>query len=462
MHPMMENKTFDEIVIGDTASLPKVLRREDLDAWAAVTGNINLEEMFADGSGLAMWAATLFSTIIGTKLPGLGSVTQEATIRFQKPVRGETHVVASVTVRDKRAETGVVVLDCRCVDASGDVIVSAVAEVRAPKTKIRKPRPDLPEFALRHEGRLEALVERCSSLPPLKMAVVHPCSDDALVGAIDAAEAKLIDLTLVGPEARIRAVAAETGVDLSPYRLVPTEHSHHSAEVAVALARGGEVQALMKGSLHTDELLHEVLRKEVGLRTDRLLSHCFLISAPTYARAILVTDAAINIQPSLEEKRDICQNAIELAHALDIAAPKVAILAAVETVTSKMPSTIDAAALCKMADRQQIVGGLLDGPLGFDNAVDEEAAKSKGIESAVAGRADILLVPNLEAGNMVAKQLTFMANGESAGLVVGARVPIVLTSRADGPRSRLASCALAVLLVEAVAQGKVLRKPTAG
>ena len=271
-------------------------------------------------------------------------------------------------------------------------------------------------------------------------------------------ERNLIPPILIGPEKKIRAVAAEAGLDISPFRIVAAEHSHHAAELAVAMVRSGEAESLMKGSLHTDELLHEVTKKEGGLRTERRLSHCFLIAVPTYGRPIIVTDAAINILPTLEDKRDICQNAIELAHALGLAQPKVAILSAVEMVTPKIPSTIEAAALCKMADRGQITGGLIEGPLAFDNAVDEEAARTKGIVSPVAGKADILVVPDLEAGNMLAKQLTFMANAEAAGIVIGARVPIVLTSRADSARARLASCAVAVLFAAELRKGAALLK----
>ncbi len=252
----------------------------------------------------------------------------------------------------------------------------------------------------------------------------------------------------MGPEKKIRAIAAQEGLDISPYRLISTEHSHHAAEQGVALVRAGEADALMKGSLHTDELLHAILSKDKGLRTERRISHCFLLAVSTYARPFIVTDAAINIFPDLATKADICRNAIDLAHAMGMDQPKVAILSAVETVTPGIPSTLEAAALCKMADRGQIKGGLLDGPLAFDNAVDLEAAEIKGINSPVAGLADILVVPDLEAGNMLAKQLTFMANAEAAGIVLGARVPIVLTSRADSARTRLASCAVAVLLVE--------------
>jgi phosphate acetyltransferase len=351
-----------------------------------------------------------------------------------------------------------IVLDCTCSDESGDQLLVGTLEVAAPRMKVRLPLKELPKVQLRREDRYLELLAMCEGLPPMRTAVVHPCSDDALKGAIIAAERKLITPILIGPERKIRSVAAEAGVDISPWRLVPADHSHHAAELGVAMVHTGEASALMKGSLHTDELLHEVMKKEGGLRTERRLSHCFLISVPTYARPIIVTDAAINILPSLEDKRDICQNAIELAHALGIRQPKVAVLSAVETVTPKIPSTIEAAALCKMADRGQITGGLVDGPLAFDNAIDEDAARTKGIVSPVAGLADILVVPDLEAGNMLAKQLTFMGNAEAAGIVIGARVPIVLTSRADSVRARLASCALAVLFAQSLKRGAALLK----
>jgi phosphotransacetylase len=291
-------------------------------------------------------------------------------------------------------------------------------------------------------------------LPALGCAVVHPCSPDALRGAIEAAQRGLIEPILVGPEAKIKRLAEQERLDISAYRLVAAEHSHHSAERAVALIHAGEAQTLMKGSLHTDELLAEIVKKDGGLRTERRLSHCFLLSVPTYPRLIAITDAAINIAPTLEDKRDIIQNAIDLAHAIGILEPKVAILSAVETVTNKIPSTLEAGALCKMADRGQISGGLLDGPLAFDNAIDEQAAKTKGILSPVAGKADILVAPGLEAGNMLAKQLTFMADAEAAGIVLGARVPVVLTSRADSARARLASLRGRRVARRSTAQGR--------
>lgn len=293
------------------------------------------------------------------------------------------------------------------------------------------------------------LVARAAAYPPARTAVVHPCDAPSLEGAVDAARAGLIEPILVGPPHRIEAAAEALGVDISAWERIDTRHSHDSAEKAVAAVREGRAEALMKGSLHTDELLHEVLSKEAGLRTERRLSHVFALEIPGQDRLHFVTDAAINIYPDLLTKKDIVQNAIDCVRALGIERPKVAILSAVETVTPKIPSTVEAAALCKMADRGQITDGDLDGPLAFDNAVSVEAAAIKGIHSPVAGRADILVAPDMEAGNMIAKQLTFLANARAAGVVMGARVPIILTSRADDAQARLASAAVAALVAHA-------------
>jgi phosphate acetyltransferase len=302
----------------------------------------------------------------------------------------------------------------------------------------------IPEFDMESRHH-QNLVEKAKGLKPIRTAVVHPVDTVSLLGAIKAAEAGLIEPILVGPQATIAAVAAEAKLDLSPYQLVATEHSHASAAQAVALARERKVEALMKGSLHTEEFMSAIVGEE-KLRTARRMSHVFVIDVPGYPRPLFVTDAAVIIYPTLEDKVDIVQNAIDLAHVLGLALPKVAILSAVETVSSKIRSTIDAAALCKMADRGQITGGILDGPLAYDNAVSAEAAKAKGIVSKVAGNADILVVPDLEAGNMLAKQLEYLARAEVAGIVLGARVPIILTSRADKTLARLSSCAIALLL----------------
>jgi phosphate acetyltransferase len=298
-------------------------------------------------------------------------------------------------------------------------------------------------------GKYEQVLLRCRSIDPIPTAVAHPCESTALIAALEAAQKGLIIPILVGPAAKIEEVAKRSGVALGDTKIVDAPHSHASAAKAVELVRQGQAELLMKGSLHTDELLSAVVAKETGLRTGRRISHVFIMDIPTYHKVLIVTDAAINIAPTLDDKVHICQNAIDLAISLGVDTPKVAILAAVETVNSKMPATIDAAALCKMADRGQITGGLLDGPLAFDNAISREAARVKNIQSKVAGDPDILLVPDLEAGNMLAKQLSFLANADSAGLVLGARVPIILTSRADSVRSKIASCAVAVLTAHA-------------
>jgi phosphate acetyltransferase len=295
-------------------------------------------------------------------------------------------------------------------------------------------------------GKYEQLVARCKGLAPVPTAVAHPCEASALAGAAEAAAEGLIKPIYVGPKARIAEIAREAGIALGSAEIVDAPHSHAAAQQAVALVREGRAELLMKGSLHTDELLGAVVARDSGLRTGRRVSHVFIMDVPTYHKVLIVTDAAINIAPSLEDKVDICQNAIDLAMSLGLEQPKVAILAAVETVTSKMPATLDAAALCKMAERGQIRGGLLDGPLAFDNAISEAAAKTKKIKSRVAGTANVLLVPDLEAGNMLAKQLQYLAGADAAGIVLGARVPIVLTSRADNVRTRLASIAVMKLI----------------
>jgi phosphate acetyltransferase len=298
-------------------------------------------------------------------------------------------------------------------------------------------------------GKYESLLERCKGLQPIPTAVVYPCEAGALTGAYEATKLGLIEPIFVGPLSEIEQTASESGINLGIPKVVDVPDSHEAAFTAVELIRHGKAEILMKGSLHTDELMSAIVSRDKGLRTGRRISHVFLMDVPTYHKVLIITDAAINIAPTLEDKVDICQNAIDLARSLGVERPKVAILAAVETVTSKMPSTLDAAALCKMADRGQIKGALLDGPLAFDNAINKQAAETKGIKSEVAGDPDILLAPDLEAGNMMAKQLSFLANADCAGMVLGARVPVILTSRADSVRSRIASCAVAMQLAHA-------------
>lgn len=460
----IENRTFEEIKVGDSASLVRKLSREDIELFAVMSGDVNpahvdeeyaRSDMFHKIIAHGMWGASLISTVLGTTLPGPGAIYLGQTLHFRHPVTVGDTITVTVTVTGKQTDGQRVSFDCECTNQRGQVVISGSAEVIAPTTKVRRPRVTLPEVHLHDQGAwYRHLLELTKGLPPIRTAVVHPVDENALLGAIEAAEAKLIIPVLVGPQKKIEAVAAAQKVDLSPYRVIATEHSHAAAEQAVALARAGEVEALMKGSLHTDEFMHAVLAPRIGLATGRRMSHVFVLDVPTYPRLLFLTDAALNIYPDLEAKRDIVQNAIKLAHVLGIEVPKVAILSAVETVSPQIHSTLEAAALCKMAERGQITGGLVDGPLAFDNAVSPEAARTKGIVSAVAGQADILVVPDLESGNMLAKQLEYLAEAQAAGIVLGARVPIVLTSRADSPLAHMASCALALLVAHSKRKAK--------
>ena len=455
---MIENRTFDEITLGETASLVRTLSKQDIALFAIMSGDVNpahvdeeyaRSDMFHTIIAHGMWGASLISTLLGTKLPGPGAIYLGQTLHFRHPVVVGDTITATVTVTSKERDGHRVTFDCACTNQRGDVVISGSAQVIAPTEKVKRPRVLLPEVHLHEHGALyRHLIDLTKGLPPMRTAVVHPVDSNALLGAIEAARANLIIPILVGPADKIHAVAMAQEVDLSPYTLIPTEHSHAAAEKAVAMARAGEVDALMKGSLHTDELMQAVLAPYIGLATARRMSHVFVLDVPAYPRPLFLTDAALNITPDLEAKRDIVQNAIDLLHVLGIESPKVAILSAVETVNPKLTSTLDAAALCKMADRGQITGGLVDGPLAFDNAVSPEAARIKGIISPVAGLADILVVPDLEAGNMLVKQLEYLADSQSAGIVLGSRVPIVLTIRADSPLARRASCALALLLAQ--------------
>ena len=441
---LVENRTFDEIAIGDSASLSRTLSKNDIALFAVMSGDANPAII-----GHGMWGGALVSAVLDTRLPGPGKIYLGQDLSFRRPVGLGDTIVVKVTAKEKRPEKHIVVFDCRCVNQRGEEAITGTAVTMAPTEKIRRPRVTLPEVQLRRHDKYQQFISRCAELGPVPTAVVHPCDRASLEGAIRAAERHFILPILVGPETKIRSVATAEGIDITRYEIVDSEHSHAAAAKAVVLARAGKVEALMKGSLHTDELMHEVTAAETGLRTARRISHAFVMDVPTYAEPIIITDAAINIFPTLDDKRDICQNAIDLAHILGCPEPRVAVLSAVETVTAKIPSTLEAAALSKMADRGQITGGLVDGPLAFDNAVSEQAAQEKHIVSPVAGKANILLVPDLEAGNMLAKQLTFISGADAAGIVLGARIPIILTSRADNLRTRLASAAAAVLIAHA-------------
>jgi phosphate acetyltransferase len=448
------NRTFDEILVGETITRSHRLTRPDVEALAFVSGDVDpfhtdahstrQDTMSAEGVA----AEALVSALLQRRLPGPGTVIVAQNLRFGGTMRVGDQIAGTLTVKAKRADSREIDFDCHVVNGDVDLMTGSVTVV-APAERISFTDMATPEIVLRHTDVFSRLIKRCEGMPPVLCAVVHPCDRDSLLGPLEAARRGLIVPVLVGPEAKIRAVAQAADADLTGLVMVNTEHSHEAAAKAVAMARAGEVQSLMKGSLHTDELMGAVVAGATGLRTARRISHVFVLDVPAYPRMLLITDAAINVAPDARCKADIAQNAIDLAHVLGIDEPRVAILAAVETVNPDMQSTVDAAILCKMADRGQITGGLLDGPLAFDNAVSEEAARTKMIDSKVAGRANILLAPDLEAGNMMAKQLQYLAGADSAGIVLGARVPIVLTSRAESVRARLASTVVMALLADA-------------
>ena len=393
-------------------------------------------------TGPGMWRGSLISTLLGTRFPGPGTVYLGQTLRFERPVHVNDTVTVTVTVSAKDPADKSVTLACRIVNQVGEVILAGEARVRAPESKIRAPLAISPRIQVFDPAaRLRALIALGADLEAVVCGVVHPCDDGSLRGAVEAAEAGLIKPVFIGPESRIRSVAERGGIDLSQYTIVATTHSQEAAERAAEMAATGTLEALMKGSLHTDELMSAVVGNR-ALRTGRRFSHAFRFDVPLYSKPLLITDAALNIKPGLLDKRDIAQNAIDLCWIMGIENPKVAILSAVETINPEITSTLDAASLCKMADRGQITGARIDGPLAFDNAVSPEAVRIKHIQSSVAGDADILLAPDLESGNMLAKQLEYLAGASGCGVVLGARIPIALTSRADGPSARMGSALL--------------------
>jgi phosphate acetyltransferase/phosphate butyryltransferase len=452
----IENRTFDEIAIGDTASLTRTLTWEDIYLFAAMSGDVNpahVDQEFAESDFFhkiiahGMWGGALISTLLGTVLPGPGTIYLGQTLRFRRPVALGDTIAVSVTATAKGAERHRITFDCQCTNQHGEVVISGSAEVLAPTEKIKRPRAILPEVHLHDHGvHYRRLIALAAGLVPIQVAVVHPVDRHTLLGAIEAAQAGLIVPVLIGPEARIRATAAAAGIDLAAYKVISAAHSQAATERAVSMARAGEVAALMVDSRHGAELMQAALAESTGLRTGRRMSHIAAIDVPTYPRLLLLTDAAINVAPTLTDKRDIVQNAIDLACGLGIETPRVAILSAVETVNPKIRSSVEAAAICKMADRGQITRGMVDGPLAFDTAVSTAAAAAQSIVSPVAGQADILVAPDLEAGTLLIKQLEHLAEAQTADLVLGARVPIVLVSAVDTTLSTRAACAMAVVL----------------
>lgn len=447
---LIENHPFDTLKVGETAEMTRLCTEEALLIFAAATGNHNPvhlpdSENMGGASASGIYVAALISAVVGNLLPGPGTMTRSQSLTFHAAARAGDDLRARVTVTAVNAD-GTVTLATE-VERTGDegLILSGEAVVVAPRTKMRFEDSDVPGLIVQRHRHFKALLDRARPLPALVTAVVCPDEVDALQGALLAWRESIITPILIGEGKRIREAAADCGADLTGIEIVEAASDTMAATAAVDMANAGRVQAIMKGHLHTDVLLHPMLDRELGLRIGRRFTHVFVMDVPGQAGPILVTDAAINIAPDLAAKVDIVQNAIDLARSLGISVPKVAILSAVETVNPAIPSSIDAALLSKMAERGQIKGGSVDGPLAMDNAIDLEAARGKGLRGAVAGRAEILVVPDIDAGNMLAKLLVFLAHAEAAGVVLGAKVPIILSSRSDSAMARLASAAVAAI-----------------
>lgn len=452
---MFKNFVFSDLQIGQTARIQKTLTLNDIELFALASGDLNpahLDAAYAQSTHFhsqiahGMWGGALISALLGTVLPGIGTVYCAQQFQFLKPIKLGDTVQVSVTVLEKHAPHRVI-LKTAIENLSGDLITSGLAEVLAPLESRSWNTTVLPTVDLYHPGGLaQHYISQARNKGPLKVAIVHATTPYVIQGALDAQVAGLLEPIWIAPREKFEAACASLQVAISPNQLIETPHSHASAEQGVLLAQQGTVQALMKGSLHSSEFLQAVLAKP-GLRTDKRISHVFVLEVPHRNTPLLITDGAINIAPDLMQKKDIVQNAIHLAHGLGITNPKVALLAAVETVESNMPATLDAAALCKMAERHQITGGILDGPLALDNAISSQAAQIKSLQSDVAGHADIWVVPNIESGNMLAKQMEYGGHAIMGGVVLGAQVPLMLSSRADPPISRVFSAAIARLMV---------------
>lgn len=465
----IENKTFDEIQIGDMANLSRTLTREDIELFAIMSGDVNpahmdpeyaKQSMFHEIIAHGMWGGSLISTVLGTKLPGPGTIYLGQTLRFVSPVTIGDTINVSVRVASKRDDKKMLTLECRCTNQNGKEVIAGEATVIAPSTKIKVKQVALPKFEIKpdkHNSLSHQIIALTNGMKPLDTAIVQPIDENSLGGAVESALDGLMNPILIGEKDKILNAARQMGVDIKPYKIIDAENDHDAVQKAIELVKKGESDAIMKGKLHTDSLMSPILDKEHGIRTTRRMSHVFILDIPSYHKLLFLTDAAININPTLSDKKDIVQNAIDLFHGMGLGTPKVAIISATETVNEKMQVTLDATALCKMSDRGQITGGILDGPLAFDNAVSKEAAKAKGIISHVAGDADIIVVPEIETGNALYKQTRFLFQIDGAGVALGAKVPIILTSRAAGPGiTRKFSCAVALLY----ARNKQIRPST--
>ncbi len=453
----IENRTYDEIQVGDVSTLTRVLRPEDIQLFAIMSGDVNPahvdpeyahSSMFQEVIAHGMWGAALISTVLGTEFPGPGTIYIDQTLRFSRPVKVGDTITVKLTCAKKYDHNKHMVFDCLCTNQDNLKVISGQAEVLAPVEKIKRARVAMPELTISdREGRYRRLLATSKGIAPKLTAFAHPCDLESLRMVVGARDIGAMLPVLVGPEARMRALAEKHSLDLRECRFVDVPHSHAAAQRAVALAAEGEVEVLVQGSQRTDEFLHAVIARG-GLRTARRISHIQYVDVQNYPRPLFITDTLVNIEPSLEDKVDIVQNAIDFAHMMGVPEPKVALLAAIETVTPKMRATTDAALLCKMAERGQITGGLIDGPLALDNAISIVSARAHGLNSVVAGQADVLVAPDIESANMLAKQLEHLSDAVSGGVTLGARVPMVLMNRSDSQESRVASCALAQFVAD--------------
>lgn len=450
----LENRTFDEIQLGDSDSLTRTLTQKDIQVFAIMSGDINpahvdveyaQSDMFHEIIGHGMWSGALISTVLGTQLPGPGTIYLGQTIRFKKPVAIGDTLTVKVTAIEKNPEKNRVIFACEVKNQKGEMVMEGQAEVIAPTKKIRRPKAVLPEISLRRPYSLfNPYLTKAKAYGPLRAGVIHPVRGKIIEAVYDAANAGMIVPVLIGNKERIQRAALEVNIDISHFELINIEHSRAAISKAVMLARSGELEMLVRGGVSNEDLLHAMQKHEKGLMTERCMSYALVLDVPTYHKALILTDPLVNVDPHLDVKRDITQNAIDFAKSLGIEQPKVAILAGMDTVSPTMSSTVDAAGLCKMAERGQIKGGIVDGPLTFDNVISKQVAASKGIASPVIGDADILVVPSVETGNILSEQLEYLAESRNAGLLLGGRVPVLMSHITDIYSSTVA-CALAIL-----------------
>lgn len=450
----LENRTFDEIAVGDSASLSRMLTEEDIHVFAIMSGDINPahvdaeyanSDMFHKIIGHGMWGGALISTVLGTQLPGPGTIYVSQSLRFKRPVAIGDILTVTVKAQEKIEEKKRIIFSCECRNQKDEIVIEGQAEVIAPSKKIRREKMVLPQISLRRSQTLfDPYLAQAKEIGAVRAAIIQPLHPKIIHAIHDAAKAGMINPILIGQTSRIEEAAREAGVDIEKYEIVYADNTHAAIQRAISMARSDEVGLIIRGGATREDLLHAMQKPDKGLIIDHHMSYALVLDVPTYRKPLILTDTLINIEPSLEVKRSITQNAIYFADALGIRTPKVAILAGIDTVNNTMRSTVDAAALCKMAEREQIRGGILDGPLTFDNVISVEVAKAKGIESAVIGDADILVVPNVETGNILAKQLEYLAESRNAGLVLGSRVPVLMSHINDVKLSTV-SCAFAIL-----------------